>query len=142
MVEGDSQPPHKDILGTLQTFFTERLAAAVETAVVRAEAKIGRIRLLKSCSIGATPGIDAATGDMPPRQLTQLAGRANDTRQDGISQDAFGPMYLAGVNVRLARVAGRVDQEISPGLADQCDQLVAIGVVDLLSRDPAVGFSS
>lgn len=76
---------------------------------------------------------------MPPSCAGRFAGFPDDARQNGVCLQAVGFVVFARVDVRFAGVAGGVDQEGCPGISDQPEQRIALGVVKFAPRNAAVG---
>ena len=72
---------------------------------------------------------------MPPGCVSLFASFPNHSRQNSVPVEAFGAMNFTGVDVGLARVASRVDQELRPQLTQQLDQDRKTGIIGRSSRD-------
>ena len=67
---------------------------------------------------------------MAPRDPSQLAGFADDSRQDGIARQAIGFVQFTGIYIGFACVTSRIDEESCLRLLNQPNEVVALRVVD------------
>ena len=90
-VEGDAQPPDEHVGVAGQDLLAQGLRPAVERAVVGPEGEVGRVLLGEAVAARAVAAVDAARGDMAPRDPGLLAGLGDDAREDGVAEEALAP---------------------------------------------------
>ena len=136
-VKGDAQAPDVTVADAGDDFFAEGFGAAVKTARRRAKGKIGRVGLFEAVDavgmffhngmdvwarevrfdLQATihlhlcADVDAAGGNVAPRDPGDGTSLGDGLGQQGIAGESISAREFGGVHVRLTGVAGGVDDE-------------------------------
>ena len=139
VIEGDAEAPDVDVGFSGEDFFAEGFGAAVEGAVVGAEAEVGRIGFGEAGAVGAGAGVDAAGGDVAPGDAGFGAGLGDEAGEDGVAEEALGFVKFAGVDVGLAGVAGGVDEELGFVGLERGGEDGGVGVVHIRAAEIAEG---
>ena len=139
VVEGNAEAPRVDVGRAGEDFFTEGFGAAVERAVVGTERKIRCVRLAEAGAVGTGAGVDAARGNVSPRDASVGAGGGDDARKDAVAEEAFRAVEFAGVDVGLAGVAGGVDEKLGPVAEEGVAEGGGVGVIHVGAAQIAKG---
>lgn len=130
VVERDAEAPDVHIGFAGEHLFAERLGAAVERAVIGAEAEVGRVVFRESAAVGARAGVDAARGNVTPGNAGFGASLGDQAGKNGVAKQALGFVQLAGVDIGFAGVAGGIDQKFGAIRFKRRGEYSGIGVID------------
>ena len=120
-----------------EDFFSEGLRSTVERAVVLTEREVRCIVFGESGAVGARSGEDAAAGDVTPRHAGLFAGLRDEPWEHGVSLETLRLVQLAGVDVRLPRVACGIDHEGCAPLAQRVGEERRVRVVQFRAANVA-----
>ena len=131
--------PEVEVAGGTEDLLAEGLGAAVEGAGAAAETEVGLILLGEALAVGSGAGVDAAAGDVAPGHSRSLAGLGDAAWEDGVAEETFRLLELAGIDIGFARVACGIDQEGGAVAAQGLDEELGLGVVQLCAGEIAEG---
>src|SRR5436309_16098970 len=76
---------------------------------------------------------------MAPRCFRNQAGMGDGLREERVPDERLGPGLLADIDVGLAGVTGGVDQETGPGFAQEVEQEIVAGVIQIFAGEGGEG---
>ncbi len=132
MIKGDAETPNVAIAAIRQDFLTESLGARVKAAIVGSKAKIRGIGFRKPRTIRACARVNAAAGNVSPRNGNHATRAGYPARQHGIGEQAFGTVRFASINIRLAGIASAIDEKGGTAILQLLRQ--PLGVIEVTMR--------
>ena len=131
LVKGYSDAPDVDIRISVENLLPQRLAPAVKRAIALPETEIWGVRFGESRAVRPATRVDAAGGDVSPRDIRGIAGLSDDPRQNSIAGKAVRLVNFACVHIRLSGVSCCINEELGFLRSQLFGQLGDICVVDL-----------